>query len=95
MVDIEKFFTTPSVRLRVIRHVLNFKQVTFAKFLKISPVTLRVWEYDSYTLSQKYRDRLRFVGINSQWLEYGTGEPFQCDINAVREKILFSVNNTK
>lgn len=95
MVDTEKFFNTPSVRLRVLRQVLGLKQITLAKYLNISPITLRSWEYEGYSLSQKYRDRLRFVGINAQWLEYGTGDVFDYEVESVREKILFSVNNTK
>lgn len=94
MVGNGEMFETPCIRLRVLRQVLNLKQVTFAKFLDIAANTLRSWEYEGYSLSVKYRNRLRFVGINSQWLEYGTGELFMYDIDSVREKILFSVNNS-
>lgn len=86
-------FETASIRLRVIREVLEIKQVTFAKFLNICQKTLWKWENVDFAFSQKFRERFRYVGINAQWLEYGTGEPFRYDIKTVRNKILFSVKH--
>ena len=93
MIDNKTLFQSPAIRLRVIRHALELKQITFAEYLKICPHTLRKWERNGYVLSVSYRERLRFVGINAQWLEYGTGEPFQYDLSTVRQKIIFSINN--
>lgn len=97
--NISTFFNTPTIRLRVIRQALDIKQITFAKFMKISPVTLGRWEHEGFVFKHLQRERLRFVGINAQWLEYGTDNPFDYDIPIVREKILFLIkkenNNNK
>ena len=94
MIDKRTIFQTPTVRLRVIRQALDIKQITFAKFMHICTMTLRRWEHYGYYLTPQHRDRLRHVGVNAQWLEYGTGEPFEYDLDTVREKILFTVKQS-
>lgn len=93
MFDNKTIFQKPAVRLRVIRQALEIKQTTFAKYLKICPQTLRKWEQIGFSMKWKYRERLRYVGINSEWLDYGTGDPFQYELSVVREKIIFSVSH--
>lgn len=91
MVNQHDIFATPGIRLRVIRNALNIKQLTFAQFMKISDITLRRWEHKDYTLQPAIRKRLLYVGINPQWLEYGTGDPFEYELPVVREKIMFAL----
>ena len=93
MVNESTIFETAPIRLRVIREVLEIKQLTFAKFLNVCVQTLRKWENIDFAFNNKYRERFRYVGINAQWLEYGTGSPFRYDIATVRNKILFSVKH--
>jgi DNA-binding transcriptional regulator YiaG len=91
MVSQNNIFCTPAVRIRVLRIALEIKQISFAYFLKICTNTLRNWEQTGYTLPMKTRDRLKYVGINPQWLEYGIGDPFEYDLDTVREKIMFAL----
>lgn len=85
-------FDKPTIRLRVIRQALDLTQSTFARFLNICPNTLHRWEYKGFVFTHKQRERFRFVGINAQWLEYGTDNPLYYDLKTVREKIIFSIN---
>ena len=92
MQENDMIFKLPTVRLRVIRYALDLKQITFAKFMKIDPSTLHRWEQKGFIFSHQQRERLRFVGINAQWLEYGTDNPLYYDLPVVRDKIIFSIN---
>lgn len=92
MFNNQTIFQFPTVRLRVIRQALDLKQTTFAKFMKVCPNTIRRWEHKGYKFSYDQVERLRFVGINAQWLEYGTDNPLYYDLKEVREKIIFSIN---
>jgi DNA-binding XRE family transcriptional regulator len=91
MAEEQSIFESAPIRLRVIRTVLDLKQSTFANFLKVCIHTLWNWENNDFSFSPKIRERFRFVGINAQWLEYGTGQPFRYRIETVRNKILFSI----
>lgn len=87
----QEIFNTPAMRLKILRQSLEIKQKTFAELLGITSVTLRKYENHGYSLSEKLRDRFRYVGIQAQWLEYGTGEPFDYNLPTVREKIMFAL----
>ena len=91
MVNQNNIFKTPAVRIKVLRIALEIKQLSFALFLHICANTLRNWERQGYTLPTKTRERLRYVGINPQWLEYGTGDPFEYELPIVKEKILHAL----
>lgn len=74
---------SPCKRLKIIRTLLDFKQETFAIFLGISINTLQKWENRGIWLTTKHRDKFRYVGINAQWIDYGTGEPLSIEKSKV------------
>ena len=78
----------PTKRLKILRILLNFKQQVFADFLGININTLQKWENRQIRLTEEYRDRLRYVGINAQWIDYGTGAPLSLDKKVVTKNIL-------
>lgn len=80
---------SPCKRLKILRIVLDFKQVTFAGFLGISTTTLQKWENRSLWLTTKHRERFRYVGINAQWIDYGTGEALSIE----KEKVINNILN--
>ncbi len=77
-------------RLKILRILLNFKQQVLADFLGININTLQKWENREMRLTDKYRDKLRYVGINAQWIDYGTGDPLSLDKQTVVKNILQS-----
>lgn len=70
--------------------LLNFKQDTFSNFLGISINTLQKWENRGIWLTTKHRDKFRYVGINAQWIDYGTGDPLSIE----KEKVINNIMNT-
>lgn len=79
---------SPCKRLKIIRMLLNFKQETFARFLGISINTLQKWENRGIWLTTKHRDKFRYVGINAQWIDYGTGEALSIEKERVINNIM-------
>lgn len=79
---------TPCKRLKILRILLNFKQQAFSDFLGISINTLRKWENRQVWLTTKHRDKFRYVGINAQWIDYGTGAPLSIDKQTVIKNIM-------
>lgn len=79
---------TPCKRLKIVRVLLDFKQETFSQFLGISINTLQKWENRVIWLTTKHRDKFRYVGINAQWIDYGTGEPLLIDKQKVIDNVL-------
>jgi len=93
MISRKPQFESPMVRLRILREVLDIKQSTFAKFLKIDPATLRKWERKSYSLTLPFRKRFVHVGIDPEWLEYENGDMLLCESSEVRDKILHCIKH--
>lgn len=79
---------SPCKRLKILRIVLDFKQTTFAAFLGVSTTTLQKWENRSLWLTTKHREKFRYVGINAQWIDYGTGEALSIEKMKVINNIL-------
>lgn len=82
------FLTNPSDRMRLLRTVLKIKKDTFCKYMGIAPSTLYFWEYKTIRLTNKQKERLRYVGINPQWIDYGTGEPLLLNQDVVIKNII-------
>ena len=80
---------SPCKRLKILRIVLDFKQSIFAAFLGVSTTTLQKWENRSLWLTTKHREKFRYVGINAQWIDYGTGEALSIE----KEKVIRNILN--
>ncbi len=85
----------PYKRLKIVRVLLNFKQLTFAEFMECSIPTLVKWENYDFRMSIEMREKLRHVGINPQWIDYGTGEPFTIDKHLVVKNVLDEMKKIK
>lgn len=86
---------TPYKRLRILRILLDFKQQSFADFLGISVVTYQKYENNEFKMSMELKEKFRYVGINAQWIDYGTGDPFSIERELVIKNILRNIKNTK
>ena len=81
------FLTNPCDRIKLIRGVLRLKKTVFCKYMDIAPSTLYLWEHKTLRLSDNQKNKLRYVGINPQWIDYGTGEPFILNQQTVAKNI--------
>lgn len=89
--DDSTLLSTPSIRLKILRKVLSLKQLTLAELINVSISTIGNWERSEVYLHPSHKERLRYVGINTQWIEYGTGEPFSLDLEKVKHNIFFTL----